>query len=111
MKRNVDLTEHEDFSHRIGYGLSIGRWGIFPSLNEVPDKAPDKVFGFMNFWCEYSYEVTDFYRLHCLCCGKKLIPWRFESLCQNCNAELSEKSRLPWVVRTITSNLRIFNLL
>lgn len=109
MKRNVDLTENEDFSHRITYGLYAGRWGVFPSH----DKAPDKVFGFMNFWCEYSYEAADFYRLRCHRCGKKLNPWRFESyiLCRNCNKDLDEESRLPWVVRTITSNLRIFNLL
>jgi len=108
MKRNIDLTNNNDFSSTPTFYGILGRWGILEKA--IP--TLDKVFGFKTFWV-YGYEADDFYRLRCHCCGKKIVPWRLDryALCDECNADPSTSTKIPWITPKITSSLRIFNLL
>jgi len=106
MKRNIDLTNNNDFSSTPTFREIMGRWGVSTEI----DLTPDKLFGFNTFWV-YSYEASDFYRLRCHRCGKKLIPWKSDDLCDKCNINLDISAKIPWITPKIISSLRIFNLL
>ena len=115
LPRNIDLTEHRDFS---------GGGGIFM---DTPIEIPldeyqlmtcgeyerlrwwESIFGRKRhrnrkeYVFEYERKHRNEERTHCWRCGKEFrLPWdRVNGICRKCDSEVSEESgnrwRIPWV--------------
>lgn len=120
MKRNVDLTENQQFSRNVLLFLenidNLKRI-IELDLDEFEGR-PDNIFGWKLVWCNNSYEMQDIEKYYCPCCGKFIEPWYINDEydapldCPHCHYHTDElQTNYPWGIQnSMRSNKDIFDL-
>ena len=136
LPRNIDLTEHGDFSAGIENIFSLLEHetiAVFDEDGSAPEYMPAMqfmrnetvrdMFGKQEHKNQrieiFSKRLVFYHSSVCSCCGKPLYPWTDDNglgVCRYCGATLNmnRSNRLPWKstlpVRITSNAMDIFNM-
>lgn len=117
MKRNIDLTENQQFSGRLPEDFfNLVKYKIGEEIQDHEGR-PDIVFGWNYVWCSKSETQAAYDKCHCPCCGRFIMPWYLHKdfdtpmKCPYCHFESDEMlTKHPWGLQDVMiSNNSIFD--